>query len=282
MSKKLKITSALLVVFIAIFVSYKTLISSEQVVAKINGQPIYLSQILKEYYSMIDSDNQPDAAFEKLDEKMKFNVVKSIILGDILEKKAVEAKVDDQAPYKKYLANAIKEIRQKVFLDNLISENITQSLIDEEYKKIAETMKNAEEVKVEQLLFATEADATIAYEKAKKGESLEKIKVDCESEKIQVKFEVLDYFGSGDMLKEFETVSFGLKNGEISKPFKTDFGWHLVKLIDKRNKSVPTLADMQDSIKSSLTEAFITKYINELMTQNSVEILLDTNDTEQK
>lgn len=282
MSKKLKITSGLLIILVAIFVSYKTLISSEQVIAKINGQPVYLSQILKEYYNMIDSDNQPDAAFEKLDNKMKYNVIKSIILGDILEKKAIEAKVDDQAAYKKYLANAIKEIRQKVFLDNLITDHITQAAIDEEYKKLAESMKNAEEVKVEQLLFSNEADASIAYEKAKKGENFEKIKTDCESQKIQVKFEVLDYFSSGDMLKEFEAVSFALKNGEISKPFKTDFGWHLVKLLDKRKKAAPSLTEMQDSIKASLTEAYIAKYINQLMNENSVEILLDTNDTEQK
>ena len=282
MSKKLKIISATVVVLAAVFFSYKTLISSEQVVAKVNGQSIYLSQILKEYYSMIDPDNQPDAAFEKLDDKMKYNVVKSILLGDILEKKAIDAKVEEEESYKKYLAIAIKEIRQKVFLDDLITKAISQSAIDEEYKKIVANMKDAVEVKVEQLLFANEANANLAYEKAKKGEAFDKIKAEDDQQKIQVKYEVLDYFGSGDMLKDFETVSFGLNVGDVSKPFETDFGWHVVKLLDKRNKAAPSLADSQDAIRSSLTEAFIAKYINDIMTQNSVEIMIDNKDAEQK
>ena len=282
MSKKLKIISITIVLIAAVFFSYKTLISSEQVIAKVNGQPVYLSQILKEYYSMVDADNQPEAAFEKLDNKMKYNVVKSIILGDILEKKAIEAKVDEEDSYKKYLANAIKEIRQKVFLDDLIAKNITQSAIDDEYKKIVDSMKDAEEVKVEQLLFANEADASLAYAKAQKGETFDKIKAEDEQQKIQIKYEVLDFFGNGDMLKNFETVSFGLNVGEISKPFETDFGWHVVKLLEKRKKAAPSLADSQDAIKSALTEAFIAKYVNDIMTQNSVEIMVESKDAEQK
>ena len=282
MSKKVKLVSAVFIVLIALLFSYKKLISSEQVIAKVNGQPIYLSNILKEYYGMIDPDNQPDAAFEKLDDKMKYNVIKSIILGDILEKKAVESKVDEDDAYKKYLANAIKEIRQKVFLDNLISQNVTEEEINAEYKKITENLKNAEEIKVEQLLFDNESEANLAYGKAMKGENFDKIKSDAETQKTPVKYEVLDYFGNGDMLKEFEAACAGLKVGELSKPFKTDFGWHIVKLLDKRVKAVPSLSEMQDSIRSSLAEAFIGKYINDIMTQNSVEILLDKKNVEQK
>jgi peptidyl-prolyl cis-trans isomerase C len=282
MSRKSKLLVALLTILIAMFVSYKTLISSEQVVAKVNGQPIHLSEILKEYYTMVDPESRPDASFEKLDDKMKYNIVKSIILGDLLDKKAIEAKVEEGSLYKKYVANAMKEIRQKVFLDELIEQKITSEAINSEYNKISSTMQNAEELKVEQLLFANEADALVAYTQAEKGDALSKIQADFESKKTQVKFEVLDYFGTGDMLKEFETVSFGLKIGQIAKPFKTDFGWHLIKLIDKRKKTVPSLSEMQDSIKNSLTEAFVSQYINDLISQNAVEILIDKNETEQK
>lgn len=42
----------------------------------------------------------------------------------------------------------------------------------------------------------------------------------------------LDFFGSGRMVPEFEETSFALKDGEISKPFKTDYGWHIVKRLE--------------------------------------------------
>ena len=44
----------------------------------------------------------------------------------------------------------------------------------------------------------------------------------------------LGYFGRGMMVKEFEDVAFSTEKGSISAPVKTQFGWHLIKVIDKR------------------------------------------------
>ncbi|MDD5417113.1 MAG: peptidylprolyl isomerase [Candidatus Aenigmarchaeota archaeon] len=44
----------------------------------------------------------------------------------------------------------------------------------------------------------------------------------------------LGWFGRGVMVKEFEKVAFELEKGEMSKPIKTQFGWHIIKVVDKR------------------------------------------------
>ena len=282
MSKKTKIVSLAIIIIVISFFGYREIISSEQIIARVNGKSIYQSEITKEYYNMIDKENQPNLAFDKLDDNMKYNVVKSIILGDLLEKKAIDANVDDDADYKKALVNMIKELRQKIFLDNLIAQNITEAAIGDEYKKLLETTKDNEEIKIEQLLFEKEEDANNAYILASKNTSFDKIKTDFDKQSISVKLESLDYFSNGEMMKEFENICFGLKISEISKPFKTDFGWHIVKLLDKRKKAVQPLSEVQDAIRSNLTEAFISKYIDDIIKQNSVEILVEKKDAEQK
>lgn len=61
----------------------------------------------------------------------------------------------------------------------------------------------------------------------------------------------LNWFGTGMMVPEFEKVAFGLQNkGDISEPFRTQFGWHIVKLIDKRG--VRSYNEMKEEIKRRL------------------------------
>lgn len=60
----------------------------------------------------------------------------------------------------------------------------------------------------------------------------------------------LSWFGTGQMVPEFENVAFSLHPGEISKPVKTAYGWHLIKLLDKR--SVPDFNTAKNDLKSRI------------------------------
>ena len=62
---------------------------------------------------------------------------------------------------------------------------------------------------------------------------------------------VLDWFGTNKMVKSFEDISFSLDLvGDFSQPFQTDFGWHIVKLLDK--KSLPPFKDLELSLKKKI------------------------------
>ena len=63
----------------------------------------------------------------------------------------------------------------------------------------------------------------------------------------------LGFFGRGQMLKPFEDAAFALKEGEISDPVHTQFGWDIIKVEDKRPSPLPTFDQVKDAIMIQLT-----------------------------
>ena len=62
----------------------------------------------------------------------------------------------------------------------------------------------------------------------------------------------LNYFGRGRMTPEFEKVAFNLKVGEVSDIVKTQFGYHIIKLEDKKEASTKEFYEVSDDIKKKL------------------------------
>ena len=81
----------------------------------------------------------------------------------------------------------------------------------------------------------------------------------------------LGWFGLGMMVKPFEDAVVAMKPGEVSGPVKTDFGWHLVKLIETREAAKPALADVHDELASEIEQKAVEDHIAALTASAKVE-----------
>lgn len=107
--------------------------------------------------------------------------------------------------------------------------------------KVSDIRNSRGEVEVAHIMvkgdsLASKVKIEMLYNKViNEGETFESVaKTSSEDKFTAIKGGSLGKFGTGKMVKEFEVVSFSLKNeGDISKPFKTKFGWHFIKLIKK-------------------------------------------------
>ncbi|MBN9680961.1 MULTISPECIES: peptidylprolyl isomerase [unclassified Corallococcus] len=86
----------------------------------------------------------------------------------------------------------------------------------------------------------------------------------------------LGYFKRGVMVPAFEKAAFNLKEGEVSEPIRTNFGWHILKVEERRNIAVASFEEMKPKLESKLlnekTEKFLDQYVQELRSKANVEV----------
>lgn len=86
----------------------------------------------------------------------------------------------------------------------------------------------------------------------------------------------LGWFGKGAMVKPFEDAAFALDAGKYTEtPVKSDFGWHIIKVLEKRKEPAPTLADRHDAIRDELAHEVITTEIGKLRDKAKIVITQD-------
>lgn len=90
------------------------------------------------------------------------------------------------------------------------------------------------EVRAEHILVQTEAQAIVLESKIKNGESFEALAKQYSMCPSGRQGGDLGYFGRGQMVPEFENAAFKMAIGEVSEPVKTQFGWHIIKVLDKK------------------------------------------------
>lgn len=86
----------------------------------------------------------------------------------------------------------------------------------------------------------------------------------------------LGFFRRGVMVPAFEKVAFNLKEGEVSEPVRTQFGWHVLKVEEKRSVDVAPFeqvkGELENKLKMQKTEKYVEQYVQELRQKASIEV----------
>lgn len=90
------------------------------------------------------------------------------------------------------------------------------------------------QVRAEHILVQSEAQAIVLESKIKSGDDFEALAKQYSMCPSGQRGGDLGYFTRGQMVPEFEKVAFKMAIGEVSEPVKTQFGWHIIKVLDKR------------------------------------------------
>jgi len=158
-----------------------------------------------------------------------------------------------------YLKDAIKK---EYIINHYIDKNI-ETLVptDDELKVLFEEQKMGQKVRASHILVNTEDEAKAVIDRLNKGEVFETVAKEVSIDGSKDKGGDVDFFSYSDMVKEFSDKAFSMNVGDVSGAVKSEFGYHIIKITDKKTDDTITLENSKDS----LTESYKTKKYDELV-----------------
>jgi peptidyl-prolyl cis-trans isomerase C len=175
----------------------------------------------------------------------------------------VDLKLGARAAEREKLADApdfarrLAFYRMKVLMDELMSRESKKALTAEAARKLYDdtikTMTPEEEVRARHVLVEKEDEAKAVLARLRKGEDFAKVAGELSRDPGSGKEGGdLGYFTKDRMVPPFADAAFKLKAGELSEPVQTQFGWHVIKVEDRRSRALPKFEDVKGEIETYL------------------------------
>ncbi len=234
-----------------------------------NGQPITQADL-----AMAADD--PALSLPGVDEAQKKNLLVDYMVDLKVGAQAAEAaKVGESADFKRKLAY----FRDKLLLDDYLEQEAKKAVTPEAEHAIYDTsvklMKPEEEIHARHILVDNEGEAKKIAARIKGGEDFAKVAAETSKDPgSKAEGGDLGWFTKERMVPDFATAAFAMQPGQVSDPVKTQFGWHVIKVEEKRTKPQPTF----DELKEQIDQHLIRKSQQDLILKLRAEAKIDRKD----
>lgn len=240
--------------------------AADPVVATVNGAKILRSDIdvargqLPEQYR-----NLPLAQIYQ-------PLLNQLIRTKILSGAARADKLNETETHKRRIALLEERLLEEALLQKMISDKITDETIRARYDETVGSFPSSEEVRARHILVKTEAEADAIITDLAGGADFAKLAAEKSIGPSKSRGGDLDYFGRGQMVPPFEKAAFALAKGEFTKKaVKSPFGWHVIKVEDKRQSKPPSFEESREKIGQELSQKLAGDLVKDLMGKAKIE-----------
>jgi peptidyl-prolyl cis-trans isomerase C len=255
--------------------------------ARNNGQELPLDQTAKIRKDLITRLVTQEVIFQKAQTEgvIVFDEEVNAALSQI------QAQGTDIAPDKLKPLVARNLLVDKFVQQSVISKiDVNDKEAKDFYDGKQDQFKHPEEIKASHILIRVDPNApsekkeeakkkiTQILDDAKTGKDFTELaKVNSEEPGAKESGGDLGFFGRGVMAPAFEDAAFSLKPGELSSVVETQFGFHIIKLMEKRDAGITPFSEVKEDIKANLKQERIkvevSKWIDQLKAQAKIEIM---------
>ncbi len=246
--------------------------SENKVLAKVGGRPI-----TEEYVNFILQSMGPQRAMQFNSEEGRKTLLNDLINEELFYMGAKDDGMEDDPQFKleleKMKTNLLKQYALKVLLQDI---KVEDEEVESYYNENKEQFKSPESVKASHILVDDENKANEIIEELNNGLSFEEAAGKYSKCPSKARGGDLGFFTRGKMVPEFEKAAFEMKKDEISKPVKTQFGYHIIKLTDRKEPGISSLEEVKDKLKETILvnkqrKVYMDK-VNQLKAKYQVEI----------
>lgn len=239
--------------------------AKDPVVASVNGQQIKLSDLQALYADLPARIRRIPFA------RIYRPLLEQVIQMKLLSAKARAAGLDKDPAVQRKLDSFADRVLQQAYLRRHVDKTVTDDALKKAYDAYVKSFRGAEEIKARHILVKTKKEAMEVIEALEKGGKFQDLAKNKSIGPSKASGGDLGWFAKGQMVKPFAEAAFALKKGQFSKtPVKTQFGWHIILLEDRRTKAPPKFEAMKARLKSQMGRKLAVEEIKRLRAEAKI------------
>ncbi|OUU02255.1 MAG: hypothetical protein CBB92_02980 [Flammeovirgaceae bacterium TMED32] len=236
-----------------------------KIVATVDGKPIFLSDII--------------GMAQRLPEqyrKMSLEAVYPSLLTRAIDSKLVTLEgrrsgFSKDPDVKKRLREVEDQIISEMFLTKTIGSQVTEEALKKIYSETKSEMASGDQIKARHILLDSEEKAAEIIKKLQAGGEFAKLAAEYSTGPSAASGGDLGWFGEGQMVPEFSKAAFALNPGDIvTKPVKTQFGWHIILVEDRKVSAPPSFDEAKEQLASQMSQRLLKELIETLRTKSKI------------
>jgi len=258
--------AAIIAATLALMSGFPVAAQNDPVVAKVEGHDIRRSEMVRAFSSLPQQMQQ--AGFEKIFPQL----LERLIQQQLLIVEGRKNNLENNPKVKRQLKRMEDVLIGEVYLNQLIEQNLTPGVVERRYQEFLKKNPPVEEVRARHVLLKTEIDAKNVIGHIDAGKAFEAAAKEFSTGPSAANSGDLGYFKRGDMVKPFSDAAFAMKAGEVTPlPVKTRFGWHVIKVEDRRTVTPPSFEEIRPRILRDAGRTIAVSVMRQMVESAKVE-----------
>jgi peptidyl-prolyl cis-trans isomerase C len=242
--------------------------AQEGVVAKVDGKTITEADMrLAESEIGSDLGSLPDSTKRRV--LLEF-LIENQLFADAAERQKLSAGsgFDERMQY--WRRRSLRD----VFFDRSVKDTVNEPETKRFYEQQVSALKPEEEVRARHILVESKDKARELFQKILHGADFAALaKEHSKDPGSKDQGGELGFFSRGQMVPPFEEAAFRLGSGEVAEPFETQFGWHIVKVDERRQRAAPPYEAVKDRVRASMIHQKAQQIVGELRGKAQIEYI---------